>query len=121
MTAAEKIAPRIRLTGADLQRACAEGRFEPIGPRVLLEAIHEEDAIDSPLMAHNEVRGMRDARDAIAFRVLALGSGVPADCGFAVDEIVTHNSATGDVVDHTEKSCAYWCCHWQDVFGRVRG
>lgn len=108
-----------RLTGDHLQALCALGAIKAPRDRVLLFAIHDVDAVQSPIMEHAEVKALRDAREAVAFRVIHIGSRVPADCGFVVGDLVVHNSASGDPLDHTDTSCPFWLVHHEDIIGVI--
>lgn len=105
-----------RINGRAIQQMCADGRWRPTRNRVLLEALWETDG-GGLIVETAKAAGIgHKAREAIAFIVKATGPGVP-DCGFAVGDIVTHNSAAGDPVDHTDESCPYWTVHFEDITG----
>lgn len=101
------------IKGDDVQRCAADGTLIPMGPRVLVRAIHEEHASELS-------RGIAlDVRDAVAFEVMAIGAAVPRDYGLEVGQIVIHTSAASDTVDHTDAKCPFQMIHFEDIIGRV--
>lgn len=107
---------RPRINGKAIQQLCAEGRWRPTRHRVLLEALWETDGGGVIVETAKKAGIGHRAREAIAFVVRAIGPEVP-DCGFAVGDIVTHNSAAGDPVDHVDEACPYWTVHFEDITG----
>jgi hypothetical protein len=108
------------LTGDGIQREVSEGKWRAAGPRVLLQALWETDALQSPIMEGDAIaRIHKRAGEAVAFRVLGVGPLVP-DGYCAVGDVVLHNSAAGDPVDHADPSCPYWTVHFEDITA-VRG
>lgn len=103
------------ITGRRLQDLCAEGRLKAPGERVLLEAILEEEATDSDLMAGVEI----DMRKAVAFRVADVGPEVPWK--LAPGDIVINVSISGEKIDHTDKSCRWVVVHYRDLVAVVPG
>ena len=110
-----------RVTGRLMQAAAEQGRLRPRFGWVLLKAIHEENSLhgESDIMKNARESGAvkLDARDAVAFRILATGEGV---VDLIPGDIVQQTSATGDVVDHTDTRCPYWLIHSDDVTGVIR-
>ncbi len=103
------------VSGQQVQELAAQGLVQPLGPRVLVRAIHEEHASELS-------RGIAlDVRDAVAFEVLALGPQVPRDYGLEPGAIVLHTSAASDTVDHTDSKCPFQMIHYEDIIGRVPG
>lgn len=100
------------ITGATLQNAAAEGVLRPAGPRLLLEAIWEEQAgrVSSDLMASVKL----NIADAIAFKVLSVSSEVPAG-KFEVGDIVLNISISGERVDSRNDGSPYLIVHHEDV------
>lgn len=105
------------LTGETIQREILENKWRPAGKRVLLEAIWEVDALQSPIMAGTVAQMTKRAGDAIAFRVLGIGPMVPPAFGLQVGQVVTHNSAAGDPMDHTDEACPFWTVDYEDITG----
>jgi co-chaperonin GroES (HSP10) len=100
------------ITGTTLQNAAAEGILRPAGPRLLLEAIWEEQAgrVSSDLMASVKL----NIADAIAFRVVSISPEVPAD-KFAVGDIVLNVSISGERVNSRNDESPYLIVHHEDV------
>lgn len=100
------------ITGSTLQNAAAEGILRPAGPRLLLEAIWEEQAgrVSSDLMASVKLH----IADAIAFRVLSISPEVPAG-KFAVGDIVLNVSISGERVNARNDESPYLIVHHEDV------
>lgn len=116
-----------RITGPLLQEAAEHGLWKPTAHHVLLKAIHAIDGevasgvagSESIILATAREAGKMklDARDAVCFRVLAVGEGV---AGIEPGDLVQQTSASGDVVDHTDESCRYWLIHEEDVTAVIR-
>lgn len=106
----------MKLTGETIQREVSESLWAPAGRRVLLLALWETDALESPIMEGEQMRRLtKRAGDAIAFQVLGVGPLVPGELGFGVGDVVTHNSAAGDALDHTDPACPYWTVDYEDI------
>lgn len=107
------------ITGAKLEALCASGGFRPLGDCVLVEAIMEinasaaADGVD--LSEGIEV----DARGAIAWRVVALGYGVPATCGLAVNDVVMNVSIAGESVNPENKACRWYVIRLDHLVGAI--
>jgi len=104
-----------RITSLLLYRATAEGKLLPLGPRVLLRAIWEEEA-------HTTSQALRSSmklhiQDAIAFEVVAVGAGVPVDV--AVGDVVLNVSISGERVNVKDDSAPYLIVHCDDLAGRI--
>lgn len=100
------------ITGATLQNAAAEGILRPAGPRLLLEAIWEEQAgrVSSDLMASVKL----NIADAVAFKVLSISPEVPAG-KFSVGDIVLNVSISGERVNSRNDESPYLIVHHEDV------
>jgi co-chaperonin GroES (HSP10) len=100
------------ITGTTLQNAAAEGILRPAGPRLLLEAIWEEQAgrVSSDLMASVKL----NIADAVAFRVLSISPEVPAG-KFQVGDIVLNVSISGERVNSRNDESPYLIVHHEDV------
>lgn len=107
------------VTGEQVQHACLDGTFKPMGPRVLVRAIHEEhdERFDELTKGLDGKQVALDVRDAVAFEVVRLGPLVPRDYGLEPGMIVTHTSACADTVDHTDPKCPYQTVHYEDITG----
>lgn len=109
------------ITGKALQQLCAEGRMRAPGERVLLEAILEEEATDSDLVAtaddgSGHVVEM-DMRKAVAFRVADVGPEVP--WALKVNDVVVNVSISGERIDAGDKSCRWVVVHYRDLVAVV--
>ena len=104
------------ITGLLLQTAAAEGKLKPSGPRLLLQAIWEEQArkFDSDLMASVKL----NIDDAVAFRIVSISDDVPAG-KFAIGDIVLNISISGERVDSKDDGSPYLIVHHEDVAARV--
>lgn len=100
------------ITGLLLQKAAAEGKLKPSGPRILLQAIWEEQSrkFDSDLMSSVKL----NIADAVAFSVVAVNPEVPAG-KFAVGDIVLNISISGERVDSKDDGSPYLIVHHEDV------
>lgn len=100
------------ITGTTLQNAAAEGILRPAGPRLLLEAIWEEQAgrVSSDLMASVKL----NIADAVAFRVLSISPEVPAG-KFQVGDIVLNVSISGERVNSRNDESPYLIVHHEDI------
>lgn len=100
------------ITGLLLQAAAAEGKLKPSGPRILLQAIWEEQArkFSSDLMASVKL----NIADAVAFRVIAISDEVPAG-KFKPNDIVLNISISGERVDSKDDGSPYLIVHHEDV------
>jgi hypothetical protein len=100
------------ITGTTLQNAAAEGILRPAGPRLLLEAIWEEQAgrVSSDLMASVKL----NIADAVAFRVLSISPEVPVG-KFQVGDIVLNVSISGERVNSRNDESPYLIVHHEDV------
>lgn len=100
------------ITGLLLQAAAADGKLKPAGPRMMLQAIWEEQArkFDSELMASVKL----NIADAIAFRVVAISDEVPTG-RFAVGDVVLNVSISGERVDSKDDGSPYLIVHHEDV------
>ncbi len=123
------------ITGAHLQKLCAEGKFKPLGDCVLVEALMEEDAHDNAALAR--IAGVAnaakagdgvdltagvtiDARKAVAFRVAAIGPIVPTSWGVEVDDVVMNISISGERVDASDKACPWWSVRADHLVGLMK-
>jgi hypothetical protein len=103
------------LTGEKIQAEVTEGLWRAAGPRLLLKALWETDALQSPIMEGEQIaRIHKRAGEAVAFVVIDVGPLVPAGYCEAGD-VVLHNSAAGDPVDHHDETCPFWTVHFEDV------
>ena len=100
------------ITGMLLQNAAAEGKLRPSGPRIMLQAIWEEQArkFSSDLMASVKL----NIADAVAFRVINIGDEVPAG-KFKVGDIALNISISGERVDSKDDGSPYLIVHHEDV------
>mgnify|MGYP003343682003 CR=1 FL=1 len=100
------------ITGLLLQKAAAEGKLKPSGPRLLLQAIWEEQSrkFDSDLMASVKL----NIADAVAFHVVAISDEVPAG-KFSVGDLVLNISISGERVDSKDDGSPYLIVHHEDV------
>lgn len=100
------------ITGLLLQKAAAEGKLKPSGPRILLQAIWEEQSrkFDSDLMSSVKL----NIADAVAFSVVAVSPEVPVG-KFTVGDIVLNISISGERVDSKDDGSPYLIVHHEDV------
>lgn len=99
------------ITAKRLEALCEQGLFRPRGPRVLLEAILEQEAVETSLELPEF-----DHRTAVAWRVAAVGNKVE---DLEVDSLVVNVSISGERIG--SKASRWMVVHEADIAGDAPG
>jgi hypothetical protein len=100
------------ITAKHLEKLCEDGAFKPLGRRVLLEAVLEQEAIETTLDLPEF-----DHRTAIAWVIRGLGD----DCqfGLVLGALVVNTSISGERIG--SKASRWMTVHEEDLTVTVRG
>lgn len=107
------------ITGAKLEQLCVSGAFRPLGDCVLVEAIMEINATAAADGVDLSEGVEIDAREAVAWRVVAIGWGVHENCGLRVNDVVMNVSIAGESVNPSNKACRWYVIRTDHLVGAI--